>query len=526
MNSPSAALSQRKPQDAVRDLVVVLGDQLSHDYATLQELDPEHDAVLMMEAREESARTPSSKQRTVFFLSAMRHFGLELAERGVPLRYVRLDDEANTGSFALEVCRAIDDLSPERVRVIEPGARRVFDDLEDAADSAGAELDVLPDTHFLCSTDDFRSWREGRKTLVMEHFYRWMRKKHGVLMDGGTPAGGEWNYDKQNRKAYKRTPRPPARYEPRASGVTQEVIALVNRELPDLPGRIDSFRWPVTRDQALYALDKFIDERLPRFGDHQDAMWTGENALYHSLLSPCLNVKLLDPREVVEKAVARQGDVPINALEGFVRQILGWREFIRGIYWSEDDYESRNALEARGALPESYWTGDTDMRCVRECVEPVLDDGYSHHIQRLMVTGNLALTAGVHPDEVDDWYLGMFVDGVEWATIPNTRGMSQHADGGIVGTKPYASTGAYVKRMSNYCEHCRYSASERTGDDACPLTTLYWDFLLRHEERFKKNNRMSMMMKHVDNMGDSDRSAVRKQAIETRVRLGVIKGDA
>ncbi len=524
MGKASKALDDRRLSGSVRDLVIVLGDQLSHDYATLTDLDSERDAVLIMEAREESTRTPSSKQRTVLFLSAMRHFGLELVEKGVALRYVRLDEDGNTGSFGGEVARAVEELKPERLRVIEPGARRVLDELEDAADECGVELDVLPDTHFLCSTDEFRSWREGRKVLVMEHFYRWMRKQHGVLMDGKSPAGGEWNFDKENRKAFKRAPRAPRRYSPRASGVVEEVMELVERELADLPGRLERFLWPVTREQALYALDKFVDERLESFGDHQDAMWTGENTLFHSLLSPAINLKLLDPREVIEKAVAKQGDVPINALEGFVRQVLGWREFIRGVYWAEDGYESRNGLRAQGALPESYWTGETEMRCVRECVEPVLEDGHSHHIQRLMVTGNLALTAGVHPDEVDDWYLGMFVDGVEWATIPNTRGMSQHADHGVVGTKPYASTGNYVKKMSNYCEHCRFDPSKRTGDDACPLTTLYWDFLLRHEETFNQNGRMNMMMKHVEKMNDNERKATRAQAKETRVSLGVIKG--
>lgn len=520
------ALTRRTPAGPVRDLVVVLGDQLTSDYATIRDLDPKRDAVVMMEVREESTRTPSSKQRTAYFLSAMRTFAGDLADRGLPLRYVSLDDDANTGSFEGEIARAIDDLGPERVRVVEPGARRVLETIEDVCDDAATDLDVLPDTHFLCSTEEFMAWRDGRKTLVMEHFYRSMRKKHDILMDGSEPAGGEWNYDKQNRKAFRRAPRPPAPYVPRHGDVVARVIGLVNRELPDLPGELSALPWPVSRDQARRALAKFIDDRLPRFGDHQDAMWTGESTLHHALLSPALNLKLLDPREVIRAAVARRVEVPLNALEGFVRQILGWREFVRGVYWTEPGYESLNSLRAQGALPEAYWTGDSDMRCVRECVGPVLERGHSHHIQRLMVTGNLALTAGVHPDRVDDWYLGMFVDGVEWATIPNARGMSQHADGGVVGTKPYASTGAYVKRMSNYCEHCRYAPTTRTGDDACPLTTLYWDFLLRHKERFGANNRMAMMMKHVEKIGPDERGAIRDQAKHTRVRLGVLKGDS
>jgi len=527
MPSPTADLLSRPPATRVRDLVVVLGDQLSHDYGTIRGLDHERDAVLMMEVREESTRTPSSKQRTTLFLAAMREFGLRLVERGARLRYITLDDKENTGTFGGELERAVKDLGPERVRVVQPGAWRVLGELESAAKLAGVELEVAEDTHFLCPLEEFRSWREGRKVVVMEHFYRWMRKEHGVLMEDGKPAGGTWNYDKENRETFKRAPRAPGRYAARESDVVREVMELVERELPDLPGKLDHFRWPVTREQALYALDKFVGERLKLFGKYEDAMWTGENALWHSLLSPALNLKLLDPREVIEKAVAALGDgAPINSVEGFVRQVLGWREFIRGIYWAEGEgYESRNRLRARGELPASYWTGETDMRCVAECVAPVLEHGHSHHIQRLMVTGNLALTAGVHPDAVDAWYLGMFVDGVEWATVPNTRGMSQHADHGVVGTKPYASTGNYVKKMSNYCEHCRYDPGQKTGEDACPLTTLYWDFLLRHEERFSGNNRMNMMMKHVQNLKKEQRVEITSSAKKLRVSLGVTKGD-
>lgn len=529
MTRPSTQLASRPPEKGVRDLLLVLGDQLSRDYEPIRGLDPERDAVLMIEAREESTRTPSSKQRTTLFLSAMRHFALDLLDRGVRVRYGRLDDEENTGTFGGEIRRAVRDLEPERVRVIHPGAWRVLREIEEACESAGVELEILEDTHFLCTIDEFMAWREDRRTPVLEHFYRMMRRKHGVLLtERGDPVGGEWNFDQQNRKAFRRAPRAPRPYAPETDEVVQEVIELVERELPDLPGRLASFRWPVTRAKALKALNRFIEDRLPSFGAHQDAMWTGENTLYHSLISPAINLKLLDPREVIEKAVAALdssgGNAPINSVEGFVRQVLGWREFIRGVYWTEgEEYESRNGLRAQGKLPECYWTGETDMRCMRECVEPVLESGHSHHIQRLMVTGNLGLLAGVHPDEMDAWYLGMYVDAVEWVTIPNTRGMSQHADHGVVGTKPYVSTGNYIRKMSNYCEHCRYDPGKRTGDDACPFTTLYWDFLIRHEKRFAANARMKLMMKHVEKLSPADRVELTASARKTRARLGVIR---
>ena len=528
MPKPSTTLSEHAPSAGVRDLVIVLGDQLSRDYQTIRDLDPDKDAVLMMEVREESTRTPSSKQRTTLFFSAMRHFALDLINRGVPVSYVRLDDPENAHSFGAEITRAARELEPERLRVVHPGAWRVLHEIQDAAADLDAELEILEDSHFLCSIEDFLAWRHDRKTMVLEHFYRMMRKRHDVLMDGGDPIGGEWNFDKQNRKAFKRAPRAPRPYTPETDDVIDEVIDLIERELPDLPGRLNRFRWPVTREKALIALNRFIDERLPAFGAHQDAMWTGENALYHSLISPMINLKLLDPREVIEKAVealdSRGGSAPINSVEGFVRQILGWREFIRGVYWTEgDDYETRNGLRAQGSLPESYWTAETDMRCMAESIEPVLEDGHSHHIQRLMVTGNLAMLAGVHPDEIDAWYLGMYVDAVEWVTIPNTRGMSQHADHGVVGTKPYASTGSYIKKMSNYCENCRYDPSRKTGENACPFTTLYWDFLIRHEKQFDDNRRMNLMMKHVKNMSTEQRAELTTSARKTRANLGVVK---
>ena len=518
-------------------LRVVLGDQLTFDAVALRTLDHAHDTVLMMEVSEESTHVPSHKQRTVLFLSAMRHFAAELRGRGVRVRYVELDDPASTRSFDGEVRRAVRELRPARLVLTEPGEHRVRAAARRWADELGVPVDILPDEHFLTTPRQFASWAEGRRDLVMEFFYRKQRERLGILLDErGKPIGGEWNFDKDNRRSFPKTgpsprPRPPLRFEP--DEVTRRVMKMVVRELPHLPGRLDQFRWPVTRAQALAALDDFVKHRLPLFGPYEDAMWTDEPFVYHSLLSPMLNLKLLSPRECLDAALRAwsEHDLPIASVEGFIRQIIGWREYIRGVYDFEGpDYASRNSLGQTGTLPDFYWTGRTDMNCLRHCINEVLDHGFGHHIQRLMVTGNFALIAGVHPRAVSDWYLGMYVDAVDWATLPNTLGMSQHADarpgevGGVVGTKPYASSGKYIQKMSNYCRDCRYSVEGRSGEDACPFNTFYWDFLFRHERTFKKNNRMALILKQVERMPQTERVRITVSARRLRERLG-IEGD-
>lgn len=480
----------------------------------------------MMEVAEESTHVPSHKQRTILFLSAMRHFAAELASRGVRVRYARLDETENTQSFGAEIVRACELLRPERLSVIEPGEWRVRRAIEHAANQLQIALDTGTDEHFLTTVDEFRGWASGRKQLVLEQFYRWQRKRLDVLMTGsGKPRGGEWNFDKENRSAFKRAPNPGKVYQPRCSEITKEVIELVERRFPDAPGESQPFRWAVTRDQAKRALSDFIENRLPRFGTYQDAMWTDEPFLYHSLLSPALNLKLLDPRECVEAAVQAldDGRAPIHCVEGFVRQIIGWREFIRGVYWHcGPEYAARNALEEDGELPAFYWSGETDMHCVRQCIGQVVSGAYGHHIQRLMVTGNFGLIAGVHPRAVSDWYLSMFADAVDWVTLPNALGMVMHADGGVVGTKPYAASGKYIQRMSNYCEGCRYDVTARTGEDACPFNTFYWDFLLRHRARFADNHRMAMMLKNVDRLSAEEKRSIRERADRLRAEFRIV----
>jgi deoxyribodipyrimidine photolyase-related protein len=509
----------------VRRLVIVLGDQLDARSAVFDDFEDDRDAVLMMEVEAESVHVPSHRQRTVLFLSAMRHFALELAERGRRVHYARLDDRDNTQCFDAEARRLVERLKPERLVCTHPGAWRVMAMMERWRDELDTPVEILPDRHFLNRPEDFATWAEGRKTLVMEHFYRLQRRRLGILVDeNGQPEGGTWNYDAENREPFKRAPtiRPP--YRARPDAVTHEVIVLVERRLPDLPGRLDAFAWPVTRTEARRALKDFIEHRLPHFGAYEDAMWTGETTVYHGRLSAALNLKLLNPRECVEAALEAydSGDAPLNSVEGFVRQLIGWREFIRGVYWHEGPgYADRNALDQHGALPELYWSGETDMTCLRESIGQVLDGAYGHHIQRLMITGNFALLCGVHPRAVSDWYLGMFVDGVDWVTLPNTLGMAMHADGGVVGTKPYAASGKYVKRMSNYCADCRYDVNRRTGEDACPINTLYWDFLIRHRERFRGNNRMAMILKNVDRLDPDERVQITVSGETLRERLGV-----
>ena len=502
----------------LRHLVLVLGDQLDRESAALVDLDPKRDAVWMVEVAEESRHVWSHKARIAVFLSAMRHFRDELVGRGIPVLYRQLDDPENKGSFADELRHAIEKHKPEKLIVVEPGEWRVREALLAVAKEVGLELEIRQDTHFLSSVEDFREHAKGRKSLRMEFFYREMRRRHEVLLEpNGSPVGGDWNYDKANRKSFGKSgpqdlPLPPS-FKPDA--ITRGVIDLVNERFAKHPGSLDHFDWPVTPADAEKALEDFLFRRLPNFGKYQDAMWTGEPFLNHSLLSAAMNLKLIHPLKIVRRAEEeyREGRVPLAAAEGFIRQILGWREYVRGIYWLHmPEYVERNALKAKRDLPDYYWTGDTEMQCLRQVIGQTLKHGYAHHIQRLMVTGLYALLAGVDPRQVHEWYLAVYVDAVEWVELPNTLGMSQFADGGVMASKPYAASGKYIQRMSNYCSGCRFDPAKRTGENACPFTTLYWDFLLRHEEVLKQNQRMSMQVRNLDRLKPVEKEAIREAA--------------
>lgn len=536
----TSASSTRRSEGPPRTrLVILFGDQLDLDSALIRSLG-QGDTVLMMEVAAESRHVPSHVQRTALFLSAMRHCAEELLRRKHAVRYIALDDPENTGDFETEIARAVAALRPAEIACIHPGEWRVKTMLERVSASTGVPLTVLPDDHFLTTLEEFKAWTRDRNALTMEFFYREQRRKTGYLMEGtgkgAKPIGGVWNFDKENRlpfgkKGPEPRPRPPLTFAP--NDTTRAVFVAMARMLPDLPGTIDSFAWPVTREQALAALDDFITHRLAQFGPFEDAMWSSEPTLYHSMLSSSLNLKLITPRECCERAIDayRAGKVPLQSVEAFVRQLIGWREFIRGVYWLEGpEYASRNGLDQRGELPPLYWTGDTDMACMKACVGQVLETGFGHHIQRLMVTGNFALISGVHPRAVSDWYLGMFVDGIDWVTLPNALGMVMHADQrpdaargvtGLVGTKPYAASGKYIQRMSNYCTACRYDPGERSGPSACPFTVFYWDFLIRTRERLAGNQRMAMILKNVDRMTPEARTQITIDAELLRTKLGI-----
>jgi deoxyribodipyrimidine photolyase-related protein len=504
-------------------LVVILGDQLDPAHTLVAELDPLRDRVFMAEVREEATHVWSHKARIALFLSAMRHFRDSLESRGVRVRYFALDGHSYA-SLPDALAAELKAHRPKRVTMLQAGDVRVQAGIEAAVRRAELPLTIVADPHFLVEPKTFQDWLGQRKQPRLEHFYRAMRKRTGILMQEGQPLGGRWNFDAANRASFGR--RGPARVPPPPAfapdSVTKEVIRLVNREFPQHPGSLDDFDWPVTVADARIALQDFVDHRLASFGTYQDAMWQGEPFLYHSLLSPALNLKLLNPREVIDAAVTslEAREAPLACVEGFVRQILGWREYVHGIYWARmPDYAGLNALGAERDLPALFWSGDTDMACLREVLAQTLRYGYAHHIQRLMVTGLFCLLLGVRPREVHAWYLAVYVDAVEWVELPNTLGMSQYADGGYLASKPYAASGRYIGRMSNYCTGCRYDTARATGDDACPYTTLYWDFVARHRERFAHHPRTALQWRALERFDADTLSAIRRQADALRSTL-------
>ncbi len=518
----------------MRNLIIILGDQLNADSAAFDDFDPGLDAVVMAEVAGESTKVWSSKPRTVVFLSAMRHFREALRSRRWKVFYRELSKEGGvwqgTGrkskvsaaeSFTEALAEVMTQLKPAKWVMVDPGEWSVREEIQRSALAAAMDLELREDRHFLCSHQQFKAHTEGRKQLRMEFFYREMRQRHDVLMDQGKPAGGTWNFDGENRGSFGREG-PPAHLPPRRftpDTITQEVIAMVEERFASHPGKLAEFDWPVTPEDAEAALDDFMKLRLTAFGTWQDAMWTAEPWLFHSRLSVAMNLKLLDPRRVIAAAETEwsQGRAPLAAVEGFIRQILGWREYVRGIYWQRmPGYLGLNALGADQPLPDFYWTGDTGMACLRDALDQTLRLGYAHHIQRLMVTGLYALMFGVRPKEVHEWYLAVYVDAVEWVELPNVLGMSQYADGGLMASKPYIATGKYIQRMSNYCTGCRYDPAQSTGPAACPFTTLYWDFLLQHEPLLRRNQRMTMQVRNLTRLDETKRGLIRTQAARLR----------
>ncbi len=498
-------------------LIPVLGDQLSSNIASLRGADKARSIVLMMEVADETTYVKHHKAKIALILSAMRHHAERLRGEGWTVDYVRLDDPYNTGSFTGEVARAVERHTPAAIHVTEAGEWRVRAMLAAWEDRFACPVTIHEDDRFLCTHAEFDTWAAARKQLRMEFFYRDMRRKTGLLLDEkGEPEGGQWNYDAENRKpAPGRDLLMPQPIPFRPDAITREVLDMVAERFSDHIGSLDHFHFAVTREEALRQQKRFLDQALPRFGDYQDAMLTDEPFLWHSILSPYINAGLLDPLDLCREVDKRyrEGKVPLNCAEGFIRQIIGWREYVRGVYWHEGpDYGKRNALDAKRDLPGFYWTGKTDMHCLSQAVGQTIDHAYAHHIQRLMITGNFALIAGIDPIQVHVWYLEVYADAYEWVELPNTLGMSQFADGGLLGSKPYASGGAYINRMSDYCGKCRYDVKKRVGEDACPFNSLYWDFIARNARKLANNPRMAMPYRNWEKMKESDRAATREQA--------------
>ncbi len=506
-----------------RHLVFVLGDQLDVESVALADFDKAKDVVLMAEVREESTHVWSSKPRTAFFFAAMRHFAETLRKRGFVVDYRDINSHG-LDSLVAVLADAVARYRPHKVVLVEPGDWRVEQALVAYRDASGIDLVFRRDSHFMCSRLEFAEWARGYKQLRLEYFYRMMRKRHAVMMDGDTPVQGRWNFDAENRGAFAKSgPKDvPAPYWVAPDAMTKQAMADVETHFAAHPGTLDNFAWPVTRDDALRSLEQFIGERLTRFGEYQDAMWTNQPFLFHAHVSAALNVKLINPREVIEAAIValEDGRAPIEAVEGFVRQVIGWREFIRGVYWLDmPGMRDANHFQHKRKLPAWYWTGDTHMNCMRDTVGQTLKYGYAHHIQRLMVTGIFGLMAEVAPTEIEDWYLAVYVDAVEWVELPNVAGMAIYANGGRFTSKPYIASGQYIKRMSNYCTGCRYKPDVKTGATACPVTTLYWYFLDKHEKMLVSNPRTSLMAKNITKMSAEDRDALRAQATSTLKNL-------
>ncbi|MEM8983979.1 MAG: cryptochrome/photolyase family protein [Pseudomonadota bacterium] len=502
-------------------LRIVLGDQLSHGLPIVAEA-VDGDTFLLMEVADEASIVPHHPKKLVLVFSAMRHFAAELRDQGFSVDYIDLDSESSKDNFTATLIAYLDSHPVDDIIVTAPSEFRVREMVAQWEQTIGVPVTVLDDPRFVASIDEFADWAKGRKQLVMEQFYRVMRRKTGLLMAAGEPVGGQWNFDKDNRKPAKAGTDFPEPLQFAPDAITDAVIAMVKQRFGERFGETDPFWFAVTGRDAQRAANHFFDVALPLFGDYQDAMLDTEAFLFHSVLSHYVNLGLLDPLALCREAEQRYDDgrAPINAVEGFIRQLIGWREFVRGVYWLKmPDYASRNFFAADAPLPAAYWGAPTEMACIAGTVEQTRQHAYSHHIQRLMVTGNFAMLLGVAPEEIHRWYLAVYADAYEWVEMPNTIGMATFADGGVIGTKPYAASGAYINKMSNYCKGCHYDVKQRNGDDACPFNYLYWDFLDRHADRLADNRRMSLIYAQLRKMDPERRQNIRHDAQRFRQQL-------
>ncbi|KPM50107.1 cryptochrome/photolyase family protein [Jiulongibacter sediminis] len=502
----------------MQTLRLILGDQVNSQHSWFQETN-EQVTYCMFEMRQETDYVRHHIQKIVGFFLAMRSFAEQLEKNGHKVIYYQLDHRKNTQSLTKNLKNLIGENSIQKFEYLLPDEYRLDEELRAFCEEIEIESEVFDTEHFYTSRNELQEFFKGKKTYLMENFYRAMRKKHDVLMNGDEPAGGKWNFDKSNQKKWKnQTLIPdPILFTKEVSHLKKLIDEAGIETIGQLPK--DQFHFPVSRKEALEQLDYFCEKLLIHFGDYQDAMHTDKAMLYHSGLSFAMNLKLISAREVVERIekyyLKHQDEIDISQVEGFIRQVIGWREYMRGVYWAQmPEYAQRNELENHEKLPDFYWTGKTKMNCLSNCIQNSLRNAYAHHIQRLMITGNFALLTFRHPDEVDDWYLGIYIDAIQWVQLPNTRGMSQWADGGLLATKPYVSSASYIHKMSNYCDSCHYDHKQRTGEKACPFNSLYWNFLDEKRKYFEKNPRMSMMLSLLDKISKDELKAIKARAAD------------
>lgn len=478
-------------------LILIMGDQLSENISSLQYYDDDS-LILMCELIKECTTPKHHKKKLVFILSAMRNFAKLLYEKKHNILYINLDDEENTGSFSNEIARISKKYNCQKLIVTEPSEYRVYNEI---INIKSLDVKIVEDHRFFCSIEDFKEFHKDKKDFIMENFYRYMRKKYNILMSEGKPVGGKWNFDHENRKAIKSIVKIPKRDFIDNDKITSEVKKLVENNFREHFGNIEPFYMATTRVSALKIFENFLHNRFALFGKYQDAMLEGEDFMYHSHISFYLNNGLLEAKEVVEQAekYGLENNIPLNSVEGFIRQILGWREYVRGIYWLEmPNYKNKNFLKAKNHLPDFYWNGNTELNCLKESIRNTKENSYAHHIQRLMILGNFALISEVNPDKLSEWYLIVYADAYEWVELPNVLGMVLYADEGLLATKPYASSGAYINKMSNYCVNCKYDVKLKNGANACPFNYLYWNFLIKNKDQLMHNQRMRMIYAILD----------------------------
>lgn len=508
----------------MKTLRLILGDQLTHSLASLQSLDANNDIIMLCETLEEATYVKHHQQKLVFTFSTMRHFAEELRRKKLTVHYVKIDDPENLGSIDLELKRAIEQFKPHRIELTFPSEYRLLQKYLRWQNDYKINFIINEDHRFFCGIDEFKTWAKNKKELRMENFYHFMRLKHRILLtEANKPIGGKWNFDKENRKPLKQNLQRANRKNNVPDAITQEVINTVKRLFPDHFGKLDHFVWAVNRQQALEKLKQFTDEILPYFGDYQDVMDEQEPFIYHSLLSPYINVGLLVPHEVCKLAedAYLSGNAPLNCVEGFIRQILGWREYVRGVYWlAMPKYAEMNYFNAERKLPWFYWTGNTKMNCLHTVIKATEKHAYAHHIQRLMVTGNFALLIGANPKEVCDWYLIVYLDAFDWVELPNTLGMTLYGDGGLLGSKPYAASGKYIDRMSNYCQNCIYNPNDSVGDTACPFNSLYWHFIEKNQNQLRNNQRLFYTYATWNKMSPDKKASILKRAHQVLLDIG------